>query len=819
VKSIIKGKNFMPGWIALLIMLALVPQKTIQAEDSIPAFEEYVFYSGWGGDGKQIAEPADVAVGNDGKVYIANTNLNRITMIDQDGFIYNEIGGAGNGDGSFSYISSVAVNAAGEIYVADAWNHNIQKFDASGNHLLTWGGKGSEVGQLDGPSGLALDSNGNVYVADSSNHRIQKFTADGVFLRALGSQGTYNNQFFSPRDIAINSTNGEIFVADTFNSRIQRFTANWEHILTIHISDTAYGGPNLKPFGITIDQNNQLIVSTPYKIHVLASNGTLIREWGDFGYRAGEFYNASGIDVDDQGTIYVADQTNDRVQKFDGYGNFINMIGVKQKTNGYFNRPNGITMIDGYIYVSDGGYNRVQKFNQHGTFLLGWGTDGINVGQFNNPGSMAGDALGNIYVVDSWNHRVQKFDAEGTFLSSFGGNGTEVGKFKLPKGIAIDQQDNIFIVDSDNHRIQKFNSNQEFINTWGGYGSDQGQFSNPSGIAVDSSGNIYVADTYNNRVQKFTNDGDYITQWAFNRAPNSPLYYANPWEIAVDSNDFVYVTGLYVPDIQKFTHEGEFLGSFGQRGYGAGESGGRPDLVISQSGVIYIADVSNKRVQVISPFQKEVDPDFGLVNNGGFELVPEVKSGLDRNRVWNPDDLSTPYGASTFEIPELNHWTYGGSLPISLSENAQQGIYALQLGEPVEPVAQGVGDAWAYQVVYIRPEWFYPVLSFKYNLVANDSINSSNFLVEIQDGVGLNHLATVVKDGIDPETKQAYPDAGFDAGWTTITYDLSAFRGQSVRLLFSNRNELPVSTGIWTYLDDVKLTDETERIFMPVVSR
>lgn len=811
-------KNIIRMLIVLTFLVALAPQKTTLAEDNLPAFEDYVFYSSWGGDGKQILEPADVAIGDNGKVYIANTKLNRITMIDPDGYIYNEIGGVGSGDGSFNYISSVAVNAAGEIYVADAWNHNIQKFDASGNHLLTWGGYGSEVGRLNGPSGLALDSEGNVYVADSGNDRIQKFTADGIFLRALGSQGIYNNQFYSPRDIAINSI-GEIFVADTFNSRIQRFTANWEHILTIQIKDSIYGETILKPFGITIDQENQLIVTTPYKIHVLASDGALIREWGDFGRSDGEFYNASGIDVDDQGTIYVADQNNDRIQKFDLDGNYLNTIGVKQKAPGYFNSPNGITIINDYIYVSDGGNNRIQKFNQHGTFLLDWGNYGMESGQFNNPGSMAGDSFGNVYVVDSWNHRIQKFDSNGTFLSSWGGNGTEMGSFKIPRGIAIDQQDNIFIVDSDNHRIQKFNSNQEFIETWGSIGSGEGQFSNPSGIAVDSSGNVYVADTYNNRVQKFTNDGEFITQWAFNRDPNSPLYYANPWEIEVDSNDFVYVTGVYVPDIQKFTNGGEFLGSFGQRGYGAGELGSRPDLAVSQTGVIYVSDWSNKRVQMISPFQKEVDPNFGLIQNGGFESVPALKSGVDMNRVWTSDDLATPFGISTFEIPELNHWTYGGSLPISISENAQQGNYALLLGEPVDPVAQGVGDAWAYQVVYIRPEWFYPVLSFKYNVVANDSINSSNFLVEIQDGVGLNHLATVVKDGIEPETKQAYPDVGFDAGWKTITYDLSAFRGQTVRLLFSNRNELPDSTGIWTYLDDVKLTDETERVFLPLIHR
>ena len=798
-------------------MLAMVPQNTSFAEDNQPALEDYVFYSSWGGDGKQVLQPDDIAVGNDGKIYIANTNLHRITIIDQNGYIYNEIGGTGDEDGSFDYISSIAVNDEGEIYVADSrYHHRIQKFDASGNHLLTWGGLGEEPGQLNGPSGLALDNEGNVYVADSGNDRIQKFTSEGVFLRALGSRGTYNNQFYSPRDIAINSI-GEIYVADTFNGRIQRFSANWEHILTIQIKESTYGENILNPFGIAIDQQDQLIVTTPYKIHVLDSDGTLIREWGGFGRNAGEFYNASGIDVNDQGVIYVVDQSNDRVQIFDMDGNFLSVIGVKQRAPGYFNSPNGIAIVNDYVYVADGQNSRIQKFNQDGTFLLSWGNMGTTSGQFNNPIGIDGDSSGNIYVVDSWNHRVQKFDQNGAFLLSWGENGTEEGEFDRPNGIAIDQNDNVFIVDSDNHRIQKFDSSLNFVKSWGSVGSGEGQFSNPSGIAMDSIGNVYVADTNNSRVQKFDNDGEFITQWNFIRDTYSPLYYGNTYSIALDSNDFVYVTSLYSSDIQKYSNDGEFLGSYGNKGFRAGEFSNASNLAINDEGLIFVSDKFNQRIQVISPFPKEADPDSGLINNGGFELAPDLKMNL--NDQFSSNDLSTSMGLTSLEIPELNYWTYGGSLSLSLSENAQQGGNSLLLGEPVDQVSQGIGEAWAYQVVHIPSEWFFPVLSFKYNVITNDYIELSDFLVEIQDGVGLNHLATVVRDGYVSESKFALPEQATDLGWKTVTYDLSEFRGQTIRLTFSNRNLLPESNGIWTFLDDVKISDETERVFMPLINR
>jgi sugar lactone lactonase YvrE len=821
VNSNICFKNIIRILIVLTILLALAPQKTSWAEDNLPAFENYVFYSSWGGDAKQILKPEDVAVGSDGKVYIANTNLNRITMIDQNGYIYNEIGGAGSGNGRFDFISSVAVNDEGEIYVSDGRSHRIQKFDVSGNHLLTWGSQGGGEGQLNGPVGLSFDNDGNLFVADSGNNRIQIFTPNGEFLEAFGTQvvdpdNLENDEFFSPRDVAINS-NGEIYVADTFNLRIQRFTSTWEYISTIKIEDVDISDDYLRPFGIAIDKNDQLIITGHDKVFICDADGGVIEEFGGFGRNAGEFYNALGVAVDDHGVIYVADNTNDRIQMFDMDGNLLNVVGVKQMAPSYFNFPNGITIVDDYVYVADGSNSRIQKFNQDGTFLLSWGNSGTGSGKFNNPTGIGGDSSGNIYVVDSWNHRVQKFDPNGTFLLSRGENGTEAGKFNRPGGIAIDQDDNVFIVDSGNHRIQKFDSSLNFVESWGSAGSGEGQFSNPIGIAVDSIGNIYVADTYNSRVQKFDNDGEFITQWNFYRATYSPLYYGNTYGIGVDSNDDIYVTGLYVADIQKYSNNGEFLGSYGTKGFGAGEFSNASNVAINDEGHLFISDKFNQRIQVISAFPKEVDPEFGLLINGGFEFVDDLKMNLIDQSSLN--DLSTSQGITSLEIPELKYWTYGGPLGISLSENAPQGENSLQLGKPVDQVSQGIGDAWAYQVVYIKPEWYFPVLSFKYNIVTNDYIDLSDFLVEIQDGVGLNHITTVVRDGYVSEAKFGLPDQSTDLGWKTVTYDLSVFRGQTIRLLFSNRNLRPESNGIWTYLDDVKLTDETERVFLPLINR
>ena len=115
-----------------------------------------------------------------------------------------------------------------------------------------------------------------------------------------------------------------------------------------------------------------------------------------------------------------------------------------------------------------------------------------------------------------------------------------------------------------------------------------------------------------------------------------------------------------------------------------------------------------------------------------------------------------------------------------------------------------------------------PTLTFKYNMFVNDIMDYSDFFVAIQDGVGLNHLETVLRAGYPGSVA---PAAGYDMGWRSARFDLSAYKGQHIRLVFSNRNLWPISWGIWTYVDDVRVVEAidlppiymNESIFLPLV--
>ena len=77
MKSIFSGKNLLCSLVILTFLIAMAPQNNLFAEDNLPAFEDYVFLTSWGGEGKQILKPNDVAIGPDGKIYIANKELNK----------------------------------------------------------------------------------------------------------------------------------------------------------------------------------------------------------------------------------------------------------------------------------------------------------------------------------------------------------------------------------------------------------------------------------------------------------------------------------------------------------------------------------------------------------------------------------------------------------------------------------------------------------------------------------------------------------------------------------------------------------------------
>jgi len=182
---------------------------------------------------------------------------------------------------------------------------------------------------------------------------------------------------------------------------------------------------------------------------------------------------------------------------------------------GELNEPRGIHIAqDGSIFVADSNNNRIQQFSKTGDLLNSRGTHASILegeapgGTMNQPWGVVTGKDGSIYIADTFNHRIQKFSSNGIFIKSLGifAQGTSPDTIWGPRGITIDQKGNVIIADTGNKRVVIYDKDLNYLTQFGGAGFEAGQFDEPVGIDVSDSGVIAVADTWNRRVQLFSPD-------------------------------------------------------------------------------------------------------------------------------------------------------------------------------------------------------------------------------------------------------------------------------------------------------------------------
>ena len=142
---------------------------------------------------------------------------------------------------------------------------------------------------------------------------------------------------------------------------------------------------------------------------------------------------------------------------------------------GQFQAPREIALApDGSLYVADSLNNRIQHLSPDGKVLQVWGTHADVAkgdapgGTFNEPWGVAVGPDGSVYVADTWNYRIQKFTSDGKFLSMWG-SGPALGQdqFYGPRGLAVDSLGRLFVADTGNKRIVIYDANGNYLSEFG----------------------------------------------------------------------------------------------------------------------------------------------------------------------------------------------------------------------------------------------------------------------------------------------------------------------------------------------------------------
>jgi DNA-binding beta-propeller fold protein YncE len=281
--------------------------------------------------------------------------------------------------------------------------------------------------------------------------------------------------------------------------------------------------------------------------------------------------------------------------------------------SGQFQSPQGIAVAgDGSIYVADSLNHRIQKFDRNGQFVTSLGGPGESSqpGLFQEPWDVAVAPDGSVYVADTWNHRVQHFNGDGAYMNGWGAEGNTEGKatgdpgvFFGPRGIAVDKDGRVLVSDTGNKRVQIFDGTGTFISQFGGSGLQPGQLDEPVGIDTDAQGNIAVADTWNGRVQTFDVQGTPSASWEIDGWLDRERV-GKPY-VAMDQQGRVYVADQTGLRILIFDRDGQYLGSFGQYGNGTDNRGfGLPSgIAVDPEGYIYVVDTVFGRILKYPPFE------------------------------------------------------------------------------------------------------------------------------------------------------------------------------------------------------------------------
>ncbi|HAS46089.1 MAG TPA: hypothetical protein DCS93_36750 [Microscillaceae bacterium] len=523
--------------------------------------------------------PSGIAIDKSNNIYVADRCNHRIRKILSSTNEIYTIAGLGtpgfSGDGGMAiackmqFPSDVIVDTLGALYIADRNNHRVRKINPNSQIITTIVGNGfygfagdkeaAYLAKISYVENISIDQKGNIYIADQGNLRIRRVNVNSKIIETIAGTGNYS--FTGNSDLAIDvdlvnptgittDKQGNIYITDG-----QRF------IKKITVSDgliTTIAGS-----GIRNDDN--IGFSGDYQKATSA-----------------QLSHPTGITTDQAGNLYIADTDNHRIRKVDVLSGIITTIAGTGENNYWgdggkaidanLSYPSGLAIDkQGNIYIADAGNNQIRKINKSNniiTTIAGTGQRGYSGDQglaslamLRYPTDIALDSSNNIYFTDKDNHCVRKIDFSTKQITTIAGNGTSgysgdnaqaiYSQLNKPTGVSLDSDGNIYIADTENHCIRRISIKTGIITTIAGNGihgvSSHGQLaidsqlSSPQKICLDAFGDIYIAERNNYFIKKINHSTGIIhsisTYFSFNWARDITLDHTGAIYIADSENN------------------------------------------------------------------------------------------------------------------------------------------------------------------------------------------------------------------------------------------------------------------------------------------
>jgi RHS repeat-associated protein len=636
--------------------------------------------SGHSGDGGAATSalldaPQGIALDGSGNLFVADVGNNRVqevaistgtqrgqSMTANDiytvaGSSSGSSGHSGNGGAATSALldqpTGVAVDGSGNLFVADSANNRVQEVAIStgaqrgqsmtANDVYTVAGSSSGSSGYSGdggsassallafPTSVAVDSAGGLIIADLENNVVREvagttasqfsLTANDVFTVAgnystgtsgSGGQAT-DAQMTSPKGIVADSS-GNLYIADSGANRVQELAA------TTHTQ-----------WGISMTAGNLYTI--------LGSSAGTAGSSGDGGAGTSALlHSPSGVALDANGDLFVADGTNNRVQE----------LAATNHTQW------GISMTANDVYTVAGSSSGTSGHSGNG----GAATSAL----LDSPADVALDGSGNLYIADAINNRVQEVavatgsqraqamtandvytvagSSSGTSGHSGNGGAATSALFDEPTGVAVDSSGDLFIADQNNNRVQevagttgtKWGQSMTANDMYTVAGSSSGSSGHsgnggaatsalqnqPTDVVLDTSGDLYVSDTGNSRLQEIA------------------VATGTQWGQSMTANDVYTIAGSSSAN----------SGYAGDGGVGTSALfGSLSGLALDSSGDVFIDDTDNSVVRELSNSSSSGGSET-LTTPSGYTLQATSTTGSTTTYIYTHTVVSGDTGVT-----------------------------------------------------------------------------------------------------------------------------------------------------------------------------
>lgn len=378
-------------------------------------------------------------------------------------------------------------------------------------------------------SHICHTTDGTLWLVDIKGH-IQHINADKSIIAEFPLDAEFGNVI---DDIAA-APDGSIWIR-VFNSHFVHYSANGKLLEKLRFGDALSDSENLVVTAqhMAVAQDGSLWITLSLQqgptsprrgaFH-LSTQGKLLGEIScvvdaensakQCSTAGGGLNHPNGIALAADGSLWITDQENHRLQHYTIDGKLMTEIGQIGNTNEQFNYPDTILIAkNSSLWVMDIGNSRLLHLDNSGRFIsstqLGKPFFAYATLQF----SLAELPDGSIWLNEYKNACCDTPYASLRQLSSVGkvlvniGQGDLPGQFYAPQSIALAPDSSFWVADTENHRVQHFNAQGEFISQFTVPGEHKFNSSLPQAVALANDGSVWIADPKNHRVQHFQTDG------------------------------------------------------------------------------------------------------------------------------------------------------------------------------------------------------------------------------------------------------------------------------------------------------------------------